>query len=67
VPNNPAPAGRGCDRPAEVREWSRMVLNRASSAEGSVGHCHPAEWDPRGKRRTIGYGPAWAGREDGCP
>jgi hypothetical protein len=44
-----------------------MVLNRASSAEGSVGHCHLAEWDPRGKRRTIGYGPAWAGREDGCP
>jgi tellurite resistance protein len=44
-----------------------MVLNRASSAEGSVGHRHPAEWDPRGKRRTIGYGAAWAGREDGCP
>jgi hypothetical protein len=40
---------------------------RASSAEGTVGHCHPAERDPRGKRRTIGYGPAWAGREDGCP
>ena len=41
-----------------------MVLNRAGSAEGSVGHRHPAEWDPRSKRRTIGYGPAWAGRTD---